>query len=104
MAEHCELRSVLGVLTVIPFKEQLYNRYDYPMVQAWPADTLAVTPVTGELSPIPEGVDNRNGVWTTVDELLQEWYECPEEDVEFSDGTSSSGVPSLADSEPGSPR
>ena len=104
LAEHCELRSVLGVLTVIPCKEQLYNRYDYPMVQAWPADTLAVTPATGELSPIPEGVDHRNGVWSTVDELLQEWYECPEEDVEFGDGSSSSSVPSLPDSEAGSRR
>ena len=66
---------MLGVHTVIPCKEQLYNRYDYPMVQAWPADTLAVTQATGELSPIPEGVDNRNGVWSTVEELLQEWYE-----------------------------
>ena len=101
LAAHCELRTQMGILTVIPCKEQLYNRYDYPMVEAWPADTLAVYPSTGDLSPIPEGVDNRNGVWSPVEDLLHDWYECPVEDMVF-DSESSSSVKTLPDSEAGS--
>ena len=41
---------------------------------------------------------DRNGVWSTVEDLLRDWYECPEEDMCF-DSESSSSVPTLPDSE-----
>ena len=59
LADHADLYRNMQIEKVIPCKEQLHNRYDYEMVEAWPLDTLSIVPAaveSGLMPSIPEGV------------------------------------------------
>ena len=75
LADHADLYQNMQIRTVIPCKEQLLNRYNYAMVEAWPLDTLSIVPSaapagSGYLDSIPEGVYRRNGLWAQVEDEL----------------------------------
>ena len=74
LAEDSPLYRDFNYRTVIPCKEQLLNRYDYEMVEAWPHEVMAVEPVENPgTETIPEEYTRRAGVWRTIeDELAQE--------------------------------
>ena len=90
LAEHASLYANMQIRTVIPCKEQLLNRYDYEMVEAWPQDTLSIVPAaaeTGQMPSIPEGVFWRNGPWAHAQEEVVE-----QADMEAEEYSSSSSV------------
>ena len=93
LAEHSNLRTKMGIQTVVPCKEQLLNRYDYEYVEAWPTDTLAIVPAPdtgGSMPSIPEGVDRRNGVWVLVEDELANYADMEAEEFTNSELESSS--------------
>ena len=89
LADHADLHRNMQIQTVVPCKEQLLNRYDYEMVEAWPLDTLSIVPAAAEsglMPSIPEGVSWRNGLWAQVDEEIVEQADMDPE--EYSDSSS----------------
>jgi len=73
LADHASLYMEVQIRTVSRCKEQLLNRYDYEYVEAWPTDTLAITPAPSAGSSMPsilEGVFRRNGLWAQVEDEL----------------------------------
>ena len=71
LSEKSPLYRDFNYRTVILCKEQLLNRCDYEMVEAWVADVLTVEPSPNPgTETIPEEYTRRAGVWRTIEDEL----------------------------------
>ena len=71
LSENSPLYRGFNYRTVIPCKEQLLNRYDYEMVEAWAVDVLTIEPIPNPgTETIPEEYTRRAGVWRTIEDEL----------------------------------